>query len=471
MKIWINKQEKEDIPQSYSDALVFNMLEENPESNLKSDIEKLWRSCSNLGLSNINEDLLVLSISVFASDKKINRSSSVDAWTRDIELNVPVLEIEKWNKSKRNLDSLLGFLTGDRWNLQFRKTELHYRNNKTRQKYKQIDKENIELVSLFSGGLDSFSGAVKLLEQRKKVCFVGFREYSQLEIRQNDIFNILKNNYADVQKDLLVFNCAPRTPEDIHGNKLLNNGENTSRSRSFMFLAGALAVASQISNGVPVMIPENGFIGINVPLTDSRRGSCSTRTTHPFFINKLNEILNELDIKNPVQNMYAYKTKGEIVEEIKDTPAFKEGYDLTISCSHPCQARYNGKTIPMNCGYCYPCLIRKASLNHAKVIDENYDYNKIFREDFIKRIGQFKDKKYNLDDFKAVLSSLYRFKYLSKKEVKSLIMQTGKLNESEIDMAYRVYINTMKEVEELTVKSIDVPERYITNYAGINKYE
>ena len=469
MKIWINKQKIEDVPKSYNGAFIFNMLDRNNVSNLKSDIEKLWRSCGNLGLSSINEDLLVLSIAVFAADKKVNRSKSDDAWTRDIELNLPVLEYDKWYTVKEHLDSLLGFLSGDKWNVQFRKTNLHYRNKLTRQRYDQVDKDNIEMVSLFSGGLDSFSGAIKLLEEGKKICFVGFREYGHLKIRQNNIFSILKSHYPDVQKDLLVFYSSPHCPLDIEGNKLLNNGENTSRSRSFMFLAGALSVASQIGDRIPVMVPENGFIGINVPLTDSRKGSCSTRTTHPFFINKLNEILIKLNIKNPVQNMYAYKTKGEIVDELKDVSAFKEGCNLTISCSHPCQARYNGKTIPMNCGYCYPCIIRKASLSQIDVIDKNYDYSDVFSMNFAKKHGRFKDMKYNADDFKAVLSSLHRFKFLSEKEVKALIMQTGKLSVDEVNMAYRVYTKTMQEIEELVVKSVGKHESYIANYVGISR--
>lgn len=470
MRIWINKQETEEIPVAYNNSLVFNMLEENNLSNLKSDIEKLWRSCGNTELSSINEDLLVLSIAVFAADKRVNRSKSFDAWTRDIELNVPVLEYEKWYAVKERLNSLLGFLSGDRWNVQFRKTHLHYRNNSSRKKYNQVVKHNIEMVSLFSGGLDSFCGAIKLLEEGKKVCFVGFREYGHLEIRQNKIFSILESNYPNVQKDLLVFNSNPYCPLDIYGNKLLNNGENTSRSRSFMFLAGALAVASQIGSTIPIMIPENGFIGINVPLTDSRRGSCSTRTTHPYFIKKLNELLIELDIKNPIENMYAYRTKGEIVEELKNVPAFKEGYDLTISCSHPCQARMNKKTIPMNCGYCYPCIIRKASLNQINIKDENYDYNNVLSMEFVKKHGLFKAKKYNPDDLKAILSSIYRFKHLSKKEVKALIMQTGNLSVDEVNMANRVYSKTMLEIEKLVVKSVGEYGGKIGNYAGIGEH-
>lgn len=36
---------------------------------------------------------------------------------------------------------------------------------------------------------------------------------------------------------------------------------------------------------------------------------------------------------------------------------------LTLSCSHPTHGRIAGATPPINCGYCYPCIIRRASLH------------------------------------------------------------------------------------------------------------
>ena len=78
-------------------------------------------------------------------------------------------------------------------------------------------------------------------------------------------------------------------------------------------------------------------------------------------------MLKEIGINNQVENFYAYRTKGEIVDELKDIDAFVKGAKITISCSHPCHARYDGKTPPMNCGYCYPCIIRRASMNRIGV--------------------------------------------------------------------------------------------------------
>ena len=149
----------------------------------------------------------------------------------------------------------------------------------------------------------------------------------------------------------------------------LKKHEDTSRGRSLLFLCAALSIAGIFGNDMPVYIPENGFIGLNIPLTNSRKGTCSTRTTHPYFLGRFLNILHMVGIKNPIQNFYAYSTKREIVNGVKNTEAFKKHYMDTISCSHPCLARYDkerNSDYPINCGYCYPCLIRKSSLLDIK---------------------------------------------------------------------------------------------------------
>ena len=56
-------------------------------------------------------------------------------------------------------------------------------------------------------------------------------------------------------------------------------------TRSFLFLAFGLAIASM--EELPLWIPENGFASLNLPLTADQRGSLSTRTTHPLFLEQL----------------------------------------------------------------------------------------------------------------------------------------------------------------------------------------
>ena len=94
-------------------------------------------------------------------------------------------------------------------------------------------------------------------------------------------------------------------------------------------------MAGILGENVPVYIPENGFIGLNIPLTGGRKGTCSTRTTHPYFLRQFNGILEQVGIKNTITNFFAYNTKREIVGQVKETDANKSCYADTISCSHP----------------------------------------------------------------------------------------------------------------------------------------
>ena len=464
MKIWINKVEEDALNCGSEEVLIFNLMNKNNKSNVKTHIEDLWRRFGVSSLSDINEDLIILAMSVFAIDKKVPRKYFDDNWTRQIELYLPVIEIERWNNVKIELEDTLSFLSGDKWEINFRKSKEKYRGNKVNKKYKLVEKDNFDCVSLFSGGLDSFCGALKLLNEKKRTCFVGFKEYKMLGGRQNEIFKNINDAFSDINKELLLFNTNPSIPLNKAGEKKNIGAEITSRSRSFLFLAGALAVASIIGE-VPVYIPENGFIGINVPLTDSRIGSCSTRTTHPYFINKFNSILDDIGVKNKILNPYALKSKGEIVEEVSNLDVFDKTAYKTISCSHPCHSRYDKLQTPMNCGYCYPCLIRKASMNKVNYLKDEYNpYNKLSKT-FIENNNSIEGK---AKDLKAVMYSLSRYinhidddSYINR-----LLIKTGKLELEEIREYNRVYRVSMEEIKNMIIEE-DKNQLGLIEYLGI----
>ncbi|MFW6026478.1 MAG: hypothetical protein ACOCRX_09055 [Candidatus Woesearchaeota archaeon] len=74
VNVWINKHHKEKINTEFKDALVYNIFDENQSSNIKTDVDKLWKSINVKHLSPIYEDLLLISIVVIALDKHISRS-------------------------------------------------------------------------------------------------------------------------------------------------------------------------------------------------------------------------------------------------------------------------------------------------------------------------------------------------------------------------------------------------------------
>ena len=69
------------------------------------------------------------------------------------------------------------------------------------------------------------------------------------------------------------------------------------RSRSLMFFSHAIAIASCFNKRIVLVIPENGYISLNIPLTYSRTGTSSTRTTHPHYLMLLQKLIDNFNLK------------------------------------------------------------------------------------------------------------------------------------------------------------------------------
>ena len=143
----------------------------------------------------------------------------------------------------------------------------------------------------------------------------------------------------------------------------LDTGETeaTQRGRSFLFFALAALAASAFERPMAVSIPENGLIALNVPLDPLRVGALSTRTAHPHVIAGIRRLTDAVGLSVSFSNPYRHRTKGEMVAGCADGTCLREVVGDSMSCSSPAKARYKGLS-PRHCGYCVPCLIRRASL-------------------------------------------------------------------------------------------------------------
>lgn len=442
MKIWINKCLDNEKSTDFDGALTFNLSVPGKGGLIASNIRDGWyRKLGIQYVSPICEDLYILALSVFATDKRVSRSYSFDGWTRELHLSVPVIELTRWDLVRVNLEKILSFLTGDIWKIDFRKCEPtnRYQDTHKRPPIKKVSSEIYDTVSLLSGGLDSYCGAYDLLSKGKKVIFVGFKEYGKLEQIQSEIIDHLNKNFTKTGKMLFTFTAKAYKPLGIE--KL--PPENTSRSRSFLFLAAAICVAATIGENTPVYIPENGFIGLNLPLTPGRTGSCSTRTTHPFFIKMLNRLLLQLGISHEVINPYAFMTKREMLQQYKDSSEFLNYIAKTISCSHPCNTRWHGKSQPENCGYCYPCLIRQSSLLDVAVPNEHYSYNALSYEYILHATDSRRA------DLVDLLASVSKAVTSTDQTLLKRIRQTGQLSKEEASAFLRLYKATINDLLEL----------------------
>lgn len=106
---------------------------------------------------------------------------------------------------------------------------------------------------------------------------------------------------------------------------------------------------------VPLYVCENGFIAINPPLTNARIGSLSTRTAHPEFLGKMQEVLDGAGLRVKIVNPYAEKTKGEMLRECLDQSLLSEEAGASTSCGRFQRFNYT------HCGRCVPCQIRRGA--------------------------------------------------------------------------------------------------------------
>ena len=319
-------------------------------------------------------DLFNISLMVYYADRAVLRNEEDDAWTRSIKIYMPVLELDVWNSNKTLLENMLNFLSGDNWSFDFRARNINEIESSAQ---KGIDRRrkkiNPDSICMLSGGLDSFIGAINLLERSNNICFVGhYGGGKGVSVYQNKINHILQEQYTLTKDYFFNFYAAPI----IEGSK-----DDTTRTRSFMFFSHAIILASGMNKEIDLFIPENGLISLNIPMIINRIGSSSTRTTHPYYMKLLQQLIHNLNIRVNLHNPFQFNTKGEMIRDCLNPSFLNANIENTMSCSHPDLGRYDRNPAPSHCGTCLPCVIRRASIMSANVSDHSEYRNPNFNND------------------------------------------------------------------------------------------
>lgn len=316
-------------------------------------------------VNNRNVDLVRIATAVLAADRSASRSGRLSQWNqRDIALTIDVLAVTPWNRVKADLERLLGFLTGDAWALTFHREQ---------GAPEQLGRVGIDAqrVVLLSGGADSAAGALLSArelaargEQQTLVSHWSSTNLSPVQTRlAADIERRVPGSTADHIKAHLA--RGRHAPDGVAYGR-----EDSTRSRSLLFIALGLAIASV--NRVPLWLPENGYASVNPPLSKSRRGSLSTKTTHPKFLADLRSILDRVGGHADLVNPFASMTKGAMFKRVRDDLGETEAskyLSQTTSCSHT-GARSYGISPDIACGVCFGCLLRRASFIAAGLPDD-----------------------------------------------------------------------------------------------------
>lgn len=314
----------------------------------------------------LNIDSVRIALAAYAADRSTPRKGGGSNWNqREIELQVPVSDGGAWQGVARELADVMGFLSGDRWSLIFVEEQVPAEATQL-----AIETAVPRRVVLLSGGADSAIGGLysrSLLRPDEHHILVSHYSANFLAPIQRHIASELERLIPGPTQQHVVVHLGRKSL------RLDGTGyptESTSRSRSLLFLALGLAVAS--IHQAPLWIPENGFASINPPLGPERLGSLSTRTTHPAFLQRLAEVLKKVGAYAVIENPFADLTKGEMYRQVIDLVGPNEASRF-LSATHSCgltgqRAHQISPGIP--CGVCFGCVVRRASFTVSGVRDQ-----------------------------------------------------------------------------------------------------
>jgi len=342
------------------------------DPNVKLRLENVTRKFSQ-EVSKRIVDLLELAAYIYSADCGTDRGTwqddnSTESWNRDFHFVMPVRDIKFWQQKDVNqlLCYLLGFLSSDKFAFTF--TPL--KKGRDWQSYLQVgdiqDSEyyGIDRVVMFSGGLDSLAGAVESAHNGEKLVLVSHRPAAHISSRQTKLFEQLQKHCQ-----------RPAEHIQVWVNKTGQDAESTQRTRSFLFSALGVAVASMLKAG-GVRFYENGVISLNWGISDQVQQSRASRTTHPAAL-RLMEEFHRLILESPnfaIDNPYIYKTKTEVVETILKCKAGE-----LIGQSYSCSRSIYGRTTHLHCGGCNQCIDRRIAIISAGA--EKYEPAKYYETD------------------------------------------------------------------------------------------
>ena len=351
----------------------------NPEYNLVTGINTFKEFFTDI--SSLEEDLILLASSVFASDLA-NQRGEREEYTRDFYLEIPVVNIIEFLKIKSELESLLYLLSNDNW-------EINFIQKSGNIEVKKVWPKNNGSTLLFSGGLDSFAASVDLLENNNDLVLISHITHNQtIRNSQENLFKTLKEKHLTLKR--YAFLISGRNNE-IFPFPTDSDREETQRTRSFLFLTLAAIVSRREGYNRILFIAENGQLAIHLPLNAARIGAFSTHTAHPEALFNIQNILSQiLNYNIKIENPFLYKTKAETIKNAM--VKYESLIPKTLSCWRG--SRVKGDKI--HCGVCVPCLIRRIAIeaNGKSILEYDRD---IFIED-IEKLDDDDIGKRNLSD-------------------------------------------------------------------------
>ena len=296
-------------------AAYLNLDLHGPSKNVHLKIEDISRRLL-ANISSVHADLLEIASYIYAADSAIPRGGKTDPqlgarWRRKLRFVIPVRRTDLWSSDPllSALVETISFLSDDNYEFEF----CPFENPPPVEGYfpfsgaKDVRFTPDEVI-LFSGGLDSFAGAVEeLVAHGKKVALVSHRSAKKIVGAQKYLVEQLRSRFGA--------NRILHVPVWAHLEGSLGK-EPTHRTRSFLFAALG-AVTAQLLDRERIGFFENGVVSLNLPPVAQVVGARATRTTHPQVLAGFRGVLSKalarpFDVSNP----FAWMTKSEVIERI-----------------------------------------------------------------------------------------------------------------------------------------------------------
>jgi hypothetical protein len=158
---------------------------------------------------------------------------------------------------------------------------------------------------------------------------------------------------------------------------------------------------------------------------------------HPFFLRKLSSALQLVGIENKIINPFEFKTKGEVMTECQNQTLLRTAIGDTVSCSHATRRQDWRRKAAANCGYCVPCLFRRAASNAC-----GWDDGKKYGIDVCRDEITIDDKTRSAEDLRALLDFVSREH--SALDIKKLLISVAQV--TDLDKRVEVVMRGIREL-------------------------
>jgi 7-cyano-7-deazaguanine synthase in queuosine biosynthesis len=320
-------------------------------------------------------DLLHIAIGVYAADRLVRRTGYAggEPAIRSLDLRCAVQDFEFWSQApiSHSIVNILQFLTDEDWDVSFE--SIPSRPCETGHQYPLGLPKHYQptRVALYSGGLDSAAGlANRLLTGTDRYVLVTIGHNSWLRKKAADQLTALQSALGITPLLHSTVVTALRGGGDIR----LRDQQRTQRSRSFLFTACAIAVASAFDID-EIEIFENGVGSINLPLmTAMLTGGLATRGSHPTFLQQMSSLASAVTESSVRLSLpFSTMTKAQMLDPLRERPLALWAQS-SRSCVHS-SLRISGKN---HCGVCPACIERRQAFAVAGIHEYNCYSTDIF---------------------------------------------------------------------------------------------